>query len=244
MVRVPGYDNAKVTGNITCPVWDTISGTGGVVALIVGNKLSLEADIDVTGKGFGGAVPYTTPDVLCTTYKDNYFFPTSSDSAGYKGEGIASYALDNTNPLNGIYAKGRGAYFNGGGGGNGKYSGGGGGANGGSGGDGGKQLEICGIDVGVGGLRGNSIIILDYINDTLIFMGGGGGSSTQLADGAGTAGGNGGGIIIIMADTIIGNGHYIKANGQTVVDITNNTGGAGGGGAGGTILLDVKGYNG
>ncbi|MBA7582008.1 hypothetical protein ES708_23927 [subsurface metagenome] len=41
--------------------------------------------------------------------------------------------------MNGIYAKGRGAFFNGGGGGNGKYSGGGGGANGGSGGDGGKQ---------------------------------------------------------------------------------------------------------
>ncbi len=244
MVRVPGYDNAIVTGDITCPEWDTISGTGGVVALIVGNKLSLEADIDVTGKGFGGAEPYTTSDVLCTTYKDNYYFPASSDSAGYKGEGIASYALDNTNPLNGTYAKGRGSYFNGGGGGNGKYSGGGGGANGGSGGDGGKQLEICGIDVGVGGLRGNSIIILDYINDTLIFMGGGGGSSTQLTDGDGTAGGNGGGIVIILADTIIGNGHYIKANGQTVVDITNNTGGAGGGGAGGTILLDVKGYNG
>ncbi|GAH12176.1 unnamed protein product, partial [marine sediment metagenome] len=90
MVRVPGYDNATVTGNLTCPVWDTISGTGGVVALIVGNKLSLEADIDVTGKGFSGAQPYTTSNVLCTTNND-YYFPASSDSAGYKGEGIASY---------------------------------------------------------------------------------------------------------------------------------------------------------
>ncbi len=245
MVRVPGYDNAIVTGNLTCPVWDTVSGTGGVVALIVGNKLSLEADIDVTGKGFAGAEPYTTSDVLCTTNTD-YYFPAGSDSAGYKGEGIASYALDNTNPLNGIYAKGRGAYFNGGGGGNGKYSGGGGGANGGSGGLGGKQAEICAIGSGIGGIGGRAIPneINSFDTEKLIFMGGGGGASTQLNDGDGTTGGNGGGIIIILADTIIGNGHYIKANGQTVVDITNDTGGAGGGGAGGTILLDVKGYKG
>ena len=32
MVRVPGYDNATVTANLTCPVWDTISGTGGLVS--------------------------------------------------------------------------------------------------------------------------------------------------------------------------------------------------------------------
>jgi len=243
MVRIPGYDNATVTGNITCPEWDIISGTGGVVALIVGNKLSLEADIDVTGKGFGGAEPYTTSDVLCTENSD-FYFSSGSDSAGYKGEGIASYALDNTNPLNGIYAKGRGAYFNGGGGGNGKYSGGGGGANGGSGGLGGKQWEPCGIGLGIGGIGGRAIPneIGAFDTQKLIFMGGGGGASTQLTDGDGTTGGNGGGIIIIMADTIIGNGHYIKANGETVVDITNDTGGAGGGGAGGTILLDVKGY--
>ncbi|NQU82073.1 MAG: hypothetical protein HQ543_11185, partial [Bacteroidetes bacterium] len=78
MVRVPGYDNAIVTGNLTCPEWDTLSGTGGVIALIVGNKLSLEADIDVTGKGFGGAEPYTTSNVLCTTNSD-YYFPAGSD---------------------------------------------------------------------------------------------------------------------------------------------------------------------
>jgi len=243
MVRVPGYDNAIVTANLTCPEWDTISGTGGVVALIVGNKLSLEADIDVTGKGFGGAEPYTTSDVLCTINND-YYFPSGSDSAGYKGEGIASYALVNTNPLNGFYAKGRGAYFNGGGGGNGRYSGGGGGANGGSGGLGGKQWEHCGILDGIGGIGGRAIPneIISYNTQELIFMGAGGGASTQLADGDGTAGGNGGGIVIILADTIIGNGHYIKASGQTVVDITNDRGGAGGGGAGGTILLDIKGY--
>jgi len=245
MVRVPGYDNATVTGNLTCPVWDTISGTGGVIALIVGNKLSLDADIDVTGMGFSGAQPNSTSKVLCTTNNDSYF-PASSDSAGYKGEGIASYALYDTVPLDGDYAKGRGAYFNGGGGGNGKYSGGGGGANGGSGGDGGRQLETCPIGAQIGGIGGRAIPneIGTFDTQKLIFMGGGGGASTQLAVGDGTAGGNGGGIVIIMADTIIGNGHYIRANGQTVVDISNETGGAGGGGAGGTVLLDVKGYKG
>ncbi|MCH7657461.1 MAG: gliding motility-associated C-terminal domain-containing protein [Bacteroidetes bacterium] len=245
MIRVPGYDNAMVTGNVTCPAWDTAAGTGGVVVMIVGNKLTLEADIDVTGKGFSGAQPYTTSDVLCTTNTD-FFFPAGSDSAGFKGEGAASYAVDNTNPLNGDYAKGRGAYFNGGGGGNGKYSGGGGGANGGTGGLGGKQLETCAIVLGIGGKGGKSIPneIGDFDTRNIIFMGGAGGASTQLANGDGTAGGNGGGIIIILADTIIGNGHYIKANGQTVVDTTNGTGGAGGGGAGGTILLDVKSYKG
>ncbi|MBE9510381.1 MAG: gliding motility-associated C-terminal domain-containing protein [Bacteroidetes bacterium] len=245
MVRVPGYDNAIVTGNLTCPVWDTISGTGGVVALIVGNKLSLEADIDVTGMGFLGAQPYTPSDVLCTT-NNVFYFPASSDSAGYKGEGVVSYILDNTHPLNGDYAKGKGAFFNGGGGGNGKYSGGGGGANGGTGGLGGRQRETCVFYSLASGIGGKSIPneIGTFNAQKLIFMGGGGGASTQLTDGDGTAGGNGGGIVIIMADTIIGNGHYIKANGQTVVDITNDTGGAGGGGAGGTILLDVKGYKG
>lgn len=90
MVKIPGYYNATVTGDITCPEWDTISGKGGVVAMIVGNKLTLEADIDVTGKGFNGAQAYTTSLVECTSVNANYYYPAGSDSAGYKGESIAT----------------------------------------------------------------------------------------------------------------------------------------------------------
>ncbi|GAI53910.1 unnamed protein product, partial [marine sediment metagenome] len=54
LVRVPGYDNARVIDTLTCQPWDSATGTGGVLAMIIGNTLTLEADIDVTGKGLKG----------------------------------------------------------------------------------------------------------------------------------------------------------------------------------------------
>jgi gliding motility-associated-like protein len=247
LVRVPGYDNASVTGTLTCESWDSTTGTGGVVAMIIGNTLMLDADIDVTGKGFKGGKASSGTEECSSDNPSRYdhlFFHEDSLTAGYKGEGAASYAFNNTAPLGMAYKKGRGPLFNGGGGGNGKYSGGGGGANYGPGGNGGSESKLCG-DNYIGGKAGWAITNLPFfVTEKRIFMGGGGGSGTQQNPGDGTDGGNGGGIIIIIADTLIGNGNTIKANGADVTGITNENGGAGGGGAGGTILLEVNNFKG
>ena len=135
LIRVRGFDNARVTGTLTCDPWDPVAGSGGVVAMIVGNTLELNDDIDVSGKGFYGGSSVVRPSGTCY-YLETAFFNDASVEGGYKGEGSATYkpiqVLLGTN-----YVKGMGAYFNGGGGGNGLYSGGGGGGNGGEGGDGG-----------------------------------------------------------------------------------------------------------
>lgn len=242
LVRARGFDNATVTGTLTCDPWDPVSGTGGVVAMIVGNTLALEADIDVSGKGFLGGLPVERSSGTCYGL-ETAFFNDASTEGGYKGEGSATYEpvkiLLGTN-----YVKGMGAYFNGGGGGNGKYSGGGGGGNGGTGGNGGLEEFSCGFN-DIGGRGGKSIPDwVDYVSLRKIFLGGGGGAGTQLTAGEGTDGGNGGGIVIIVADTLAGNGNSIIANGESVAGVATGNAGAGGGGAGGTILLEVGGYKG
>lgn len=244
LIQVPGYDNATVDAPVTCDPWDPVTGTAGVVAMIVGNTLTLEADIDVSGYGFLGGASVERLSGTCGV--TDFFFNDASTEGGYKGEGIASYGyLDGTGglPLGTDYIKGRGCYYNGGGGGNGLYSGGGGGGNGGKGGSGGKEEESCGALIGgVGAYKISNFI--DYENQDRVFLGGGGGAGTQLNAGEGTDGGNGGGIVIIVANTLVGNGNSIIANGESVAGIATGNAGAGGGGAGGTILLEVGSYNG
>lgn len=246
LVRVRGFDNAKVTGTLTCDPWDPVTGKGGVVAMLIGNTLRLGADIDVSGKGFLGGSSVLRPVDTCYGIGTNYFFNDASTEGGYKGEGAASYH-SGTTLLGTDYIKGRGAYFNGGGGGNGKYSGGSGGANGGKGGRGGNESVSCGTPIIIGGVESYSIPDnITYKPDKRIFMGGGGGAGTQLTGIDGTDGGNGGGIVIIVTDSIVGNNNSIISNGESVVGIATGDGGAGGGGAGGTILLEVAtvGYKG
>ena len=69
-----------------------------------------------------------------------------------------------------------------------------------------------------------------------LFLGGGGGGGQQN-DSKGSGGGNGGGVLILKANTLVTNGHAIRANGADA--LTSSGDGAGGGGAGGTIVLDV-----
>lgn len=242
LIRARGFDNATVTGTLTCDPWDPVSGTGGVVAIIVGNTLTLEADIDVSGKGFLGGSPVVRTSGTCYGL-ETAFFDDASSEGGYKGEGAASYKPVKI-LLGTDYVKGMGANFNGGGGGNGKYSGGGGGGNGGTGGNGGLEEYSCSFN-DLGGRGGRSIPDwIDYVSLKKIFLGGGGGAGTQLTADEGTDGGSGGGIVIIVADTLVGNGNSIIANGQSVTGVATGNAGAGGGGAGGTILLEVNGYKG
>ena len=240
LIRVPSYKNATIDGTLTCKQWE--SGTGGILALMVTETLTFNADIDISGRGFRGGkasnTPYTGPCSFNATDRTNLpDYPEADNLAGYKGEGAVSIDYFNPNdPSSNL--KGYGPTWNGGGGGNGKWSGGGGGGNWRIGGIGGNQACVeKGFESGNGG---NPIKYTDFKTSERIFMGGGGGAGT----GDGTDGGNGGGIVIIIAKKLQFNENTaIKANGgsvdqQKLVD----KGGAGGGGAGGTILLSVQEY--
>jgi hypothetical protein len=54
IVRVPYYNTATVTGTLTCDPWNSTTKKGGVLALIIGRSLKLNADIDVSTRGFLG----------------------------------------------------------------------------------------------------------------------------------------------------------------------------------------------
>jgi len=125
LVTIPSYKDAVVTAELTGQAWD--GATGGVLAVSVGNDLTLDAPVVMDGKGFRGGV-FENNLSNCTFILPvlGYFNDTPTDGGGKKGESISPY----------ISAKeyGRGAQAGGGGGGNDHNSGGGGGANAGAGG--------------------------------------------------------------------------------------------------------------
>lgn len=160
LIRVPFFNSAIVDGMLTCEPWDSTSGTGGVMAMIVERSLTLNADIDVSGKGFAGG-PVSTGYGICVmldeALHDKFGFPASFNNSGMKGESQTTCGLLNLtekHPIFPGYAKGKGNNFTGGGGGNGRYSGGGGGSNYGAGGKGGREWKDCWqfpVDGGIGG---------------------------------------------------------------------------------------------
>ena len=240
LVSFPEFDNVVITDTLTAMAWD--GSIGGVLALQVTNELSLEAPIDVSGKGFRGAQTNTlSNDCNFLTNADDYHYPMSNWRGTPKGEGIAAFITGKE--------QGRGAQANGGGGGNDHNTGGGGGSNNAQGGNGGKLstsgFNCNGENPGVGGLP-------LPVENNRVYMGGGGGAGHDN-NSLGTAGGNGGGIVIIMAGNIVANGHSILANGMASGKSISD--GAGGGGGGGTVILqsnqllgllnmEVKGGNG
>lgn len=246
LIKVPFYNSATVkasTGKptLTCQPWDSTKKTGGVLAIIVGRTLSLEANIDVAGKGFYGGTTYLGQGICIetnTAIYDLFSYPVSYLNSGFKGESpVIKVFLDPANILSyyPAYAKGKGANLTGGGGGNGRYSGGGGGSNYGAGGKGGRESGLC-SPPGDGGAIGKEFKSnIDLYGG--IFMGGGGGSSTHDAISTGSSGGRGGGIIIIMCETLKGKGKIIRADGVTSINTASGSAGAGGGGGGGSIAL-------
>ena len=241
LIKVPSYNSAIVTSELTCPPWDSITTkTGGVLALIVGGTLTLDADINVNGKGLIGGFPFVG-DAICLNTNlplyNKYAYPDNYTNSGYKGESHISRAYLSSGNIPAIYpdfAKGMGANFTGGGGGNGRFSGGGGGASIGAGGKGGRENGLCGPP-GDGGLGGRQV--LNTAVDGNLLLGGGGGASTSASGGTATAGGIGGGIVIIVCDNLKINGiDSILANGTSAAASSGNAG-AGGGGGGGTIAL-------
>ena len=241
IVRVPYYNTATVTGTLTCDPWNSTTKKGGVLALIIGRSLKLNADIDVSTRGFlgGNDIIGEARCSMVAPVTINYSYPLSFLNAGFKGEGIAIHddAFTLLAPNN---VKGKGPNFTGGGGGNGRFSGGGGGSNRGAGGIGGYEANNCAApqEGGLGGIKSELSSFPSLVDR--IYFGGGGGASTSLT-GLSQPGGNGGGIVIIVTDTIIGNSHKIISNGGNGGLAVNN-GGSGGGGAGGSIALSLTSY--
>ncbi len=248
LIKVPSYESVIVNGILSCDPWDPASGTGGVLALIVDRMIKLEADIDVSGKGFTGGQVYDGNGICSKTDSsayDSVYFNIYSLKGANKGEGSATFGPGKVPLGTTDYARGKGKLFQGGGGGNGQQSGGGGGANYGSGGKGAPEACWTLGDPDMGGVGGYSMISTPWVADARIFMGGGGGAGTQSSGGGATPGTSGGGIVIIIADSIVvDNGtSSIRSNGldgpQTGSGSEASNGGGGGAGAGGSLILDI-----
>ncbi|MCB0641336.1 MAG: PKD domain-containing protein, partial [Phaeodactylibacter sp.] len=231
LVSYPEYEDAIVEGELSAANWD--GQTGGILAFSVQNTLTLEASINLDGKGFrGGTVQVLESSCQWFLNQDDYYYPTGSWRGARKGEGIAQYISEKE--------AGRGPQANGGGGGNDHNAGGGGGANQSAGGLGGIHTPpgVFFCDGDYPGFPGKAI----NSANTRIFLGGGGGAGHTDDNGAGSRGGNGGGLAFIRANTLIGNGHTISARGEDSPTAAGD--GAGGGGAGGTLVLDIQNLSG
>lgn len=232
LVSVPRYNDVVTDGDVTAPAWN--GNVGGVVVLRADGTLSLDADIDVSGKGFRGGFASFPRDVCVPQMWGSYYL---FGEGGEKGDGIATSRTSQSLASKGPFATG-------GGGGNGANAGGAGGSNAGSGGRGGDANTWCVGYRGIGGYPGVTVDTL--LLKQRVFLGGGGGGGHQNNN-QGTAGAAGGGIVIIVAKGLNMMGGAIIARGLSVRDTAAWDGkqylqpgdGAGGGGAGGTVLLDI-----
>lgn len=224
IVTVPEYENLTITSPLSCTPWN--GDTGGILTFAVEGTFNLNADIDVSSKGFRGGRSINS---LSNPSTHTYDYVSYNDSTKFslKGEGI--YGWNNPDQLSG-----RGAAASGGGGGNNHNAGGGGGSNAGCGGNGGYGWSLF------NGNRENAQGLGGYSNSVIenkIFLGGGGGAG-HSNENSGTDGGNGGGIALIQADVIISDNKGIFSRGQKSKDAPFD--GVGGGGAGGTVIIDCE----
>ena len=220
LVRVPYFNSFTSTDTLTCLPWD---GTmGGILVLNIAKNLTLNAPIDVSGKGFRGG------DIGTGFGCNNAVWAATIGIGGTKGEGIADYFAGSE--------AGGARLANGGGGAFSANSGAGGGGNFGVGGLGGIEYNGCNTNLqSIGGEN------LDYSNLNKIFLGGGGGGGQQDNGFLVLPGGNGGGMVIVKALSIIGNTQKISANGANITTVIKDEGGTGGG-AGGSVLLFTDNY--
>lgn len=109
IVRVPYYNSATVKEKLTCAPWDTVTKSGGVLALVIGRTLTLNADIDVSGLGFRGGKDTIGAGICESTNPSLYgleYYPRSFPNAGFKGEGVANYSYDLNQPLGKNFMRG------------------------------------------------------------------------------------------------------------------------------------------
>ena len=240
LVRVPYFQNYVVNNTLSCLPWN--GSVGGILVFNVQSNLTLNGNINVSGRGFKGGMGYNSGQLTTNCGTNGYFYPASSGNiAGIKGESIATVSNN--------IIRGKGALAGAGGGGLDHNSGGGGGANGGGGGFGGYQLEPCGnAPFDNRGIGGKPLLYNNASNKIFMGSGGGAGHANNPANiNYPTSGGSGGGIIIITAQSLQTNSFNIIANGDNAPGCsfatTNDCHDAmGGGGAGGTVLLKVPSY--
>ena len=248
VVRVPQYDSATVTGQITAQAWN--GSTGGIVVMDVAGTLTFSGGgITVDAQGFrgGGGQALGGGTGTNTDYRTRITVGTN----GNKAEGVAgspNYMYDGTATLasgsgypdgtNADASRARGAPGNAGGGGtdgnpsaNDQNSGGGGGGNGGAGGLGGNTWSS---NLSLGGFGGAAF---PYAASRLAMGGGGGSGARNNSTGVQSSGGRGGGLIIVRANSITGTA-TLSANGGVGVTPAND--GGGGGGAGGSVLVFAR----
>lgn len=232
LVKIFEAPSAIVVSEVTAPAWD--GNRGGVLALVVMGKLTLQANIDLSAKGYrgGSILDYSLDDCLPSGDASTYYFTDGSlNKGGVKGEGGLSEAYN--------MSVGPGYYFLGGGGGYGWFGGGAGGGHYSFGGFGGGEVQLCGSSGSAeGGGVDFSTISLAYKTQNRVYMGGGGGSSVDSDFYYTFDGGRGGGIVFILADTLEAAGDSVIVDGESI-ELTSAAGGAGGG-AGGAFLLDVE----
>ena len=237
LVKFAEYYSANIIDTIKAFAWNNAAGTGGVIAISVSQDLTLNAPVYADSSGFRGG-KYVLSDGTCfnapfaaTAYFYNASFTTPQGGAS-KGESVYEFPVSQSG--------GRGAPANGGGGGNNHNNGGAGGANLKAGGKGGGNSSSDGCTTELHGEPGKA---LSSWNGKKIFFGGGGGaghSNGTLTISKG--GGNGGGIVFLHAETLIGNGYKISANGSIGGNAVSD--GASGGGGAGSIVIDVTNYSG
>lgn len=238
LVKIPKYTSANVTGPLEAAVWDSASGKGGVLAIIVSGTLTLNATVSASAKGFKGGSFYKDGGGCATNAFQNYAYDPRPGSyliysnvqrGAWKGESVSDLPI--------TLSGGKGACANGGGGGNNHNNGGGGGSNLASGGKGGDNLSTTGCAGQQAAIGGNA---LSSNGGTKIFFGGGGGAGHANNTAVSEGGGYGGGIIFIQAQTLASNGFTISANGSGGGNTFGD--GASGGGGGGTIILSITNY--
>jgi len=231
-VKIPSFAAYTANSRHTCIPWN--GSKGGVFGIRVSGRLTLNANIEVSGMGFKGGQGNLTASNTPVCDRLDFYFGPNIDSGAQKGEGISI--------LSPSKSYGRGPLANGGGGGNSSNAGGGGGSNAGLGGGGGMEIQSCNPIVHVTGGIGGDRLTYSLANNT-IFMGGGGGAG-HGNDKVQIDGGNGGGLIIVQAGSINGNQYSFMANGANAPECTGATAnctndGTGGGGGGGTVLISA-----
>src|SRR6187551_3702844 len=95
LVKIPRYVSATVTAPLEAAVWDSASGKGGVLAIMVSETLTLNAPLSASAKGFKGGLFYKDAGGCGTNAFQNYAYnPTPTtyliypnvQRGAYKGE--------------------------------------------------------------------------------------------------------------------------------------------------------------
>ena len=264
VIRVPQYSSVNLTGTLLAPRWN--GQTGGVLAIDVAGRLTLDGLIEASGRGFRGAGFVGSCGLGGSVNLGRPLVFRGSDgcvgwAGGSKGEGIAGTPLvvfdegsqqAKSGPGYRDGSLGAGAPGNAGGGGEKHKAGGGGGGNGGRGGRGGNEYNgVSPTNLGApkGGYGGDDFSNSEasaYIGSGRVVLGGGGGAGDSNdypavgGTGRDVVGGAGGGIVLLRAGSLEGGGQ-IRANGSPGSGNRRDfLDAAGGGGAGGSVVLEIR----